>query len=246
MKVNNIMKRIIEFAKQPLIYIVLICVILQFFMYSTVSESIMTPDSHTYAELYQRNIFKGEVDSSRTPVYPYFIKIVKMIGGEENLANNVALAQKILFIGTLILFYYCVCCLTKNKIIIVIITLVFGISPYIVLWNVLILTEALSLFEITLLTLLTLNYLKKPNSIIAGGIRYCYISNDYDKTFIYIFTSYIYIVLDFTLFISKRRKKKSWNRNNVLLNLCRYFIRILYFNENSTWRVFDNSYFIFK
>lgn len=182
MKENNmgIFKKIISFLKEPLIYVIIICIILQFFMYSTVPESIMTPDSHTYAELYQRNIFKGEVDSARTPVYPYFVKLVKLIGGEENLPNNVAMTQKILFIATLIIFYYCVSHVTKNKIIITVLTLIFGTSPFIIMWNVTVLTEALSLFEMTLLILLTLKYLKKPNYILAGSMRNNCINNDYD------------------------------------------------------------------
>lgn len=168
-KENQMKKGIITFLKEPLIYVILICILFQIKIYKSVPEYVMTPDSTTYIQ-YTQNIFEGQVNSSRTPVYPYFIKAIKKIGGEEFLGRNVTMMQKLLFIATLILFYYTLKMVTKNKLVLTFFTLLFGICPYIILWNVTILTEALSLFEMVGLAFITLWYLKRPNPILAGSI----------------------------------------------------------------------------
>ena len=203
MKMNNISKiknRILNFLKQPLIYIVVICILYQIKTYNELPEYKSTDDTLGYINASKQiNIFEGKIDRSRVPVYPYFIKIIRRIGGEERLINNIAMAQKCLFIITLILFYFSINTFTKNKLILSIITLIFGTSPFIIFWNVLVLTEALSIAEMVLLSLLTLKYFKKPNSILAVSMRNSYINYDYDKTSFYLFSSNLCIILDFKM-----------------------------------------------
>lgn len=204
-KKEKIKTKIIGFLKQPLIYILLVSIFFQVKIYNNVYEYNLTIDSYSYGEYFKEDFFKGEVNESRTPVYPYFIKLVKKIGGEENLYRNIVLVQKILFIVTVILFYYCIQFIVDNKIIKSIFTLIFAICPYIVLWNVLILTESISLFEIVLLAFLTLKYLKKPNSFLVVGMRYNITCDDYDKTSVHIYFGNILIVLDSKNNIRQRR-----------------------------------------
>lgn len=167
-KIKTIKDKLIEIIKQPLIYVIIICIFMQIKIYKTVPEYVMTSDSYTYAEEYTENIFKGQVSALRTPVYPYFIKLIAKIGGQENLLRNVAIAQKVLFIVTLILFYFCLKKIINNNIIISsALTIVFGICPFTVLWNVMILTEALSIFESVLLSFVTILYLKEPKKSTA-------------------------------------------------------------------------------
>ena len=185
--------------KKPIIYIVVICVIIQLVIYVTVPKHETTPDSKSYIEFFQNE--KEKTNFSRTPVYPYFIEGIRRIGGEENLLDNVAIVQKMLFIVTLILFYECLKKVTKNEKIIAILTLVFGITPFVNLWNVMILTESISIFEMVLLAFLTLKYLEKPNAIVAGSIRWNNITYDYDKASIYIYITNIYIILDTKIYL---------------------------------------------
>ena len=198
----NFKNKIIEFFKQPLVYIIFICILFQMIIYNTVPKSQSFADTDSYIESSEQiNITKGIVNDIRTPIYPYFIKIIRKIGGDENLFNNIALVQKMLFFITLILFYYSLKLITKNKIILSILTLIFGISPFIILWNVAILTESLAIMEMVILTLLTISYLKKPGNILAGSLRISNINYDYDKTIIYIFITNLFIILDFKIFL---------------------------------------------
>ena len=172
--------RIISFFKQPLIYVLIFCIFIQVQIYKTVPQYVLTNDSTTYTTGYTGSITQGKVDPLRTPVYPSLVKIIKTIGGEENLNSNIVKFQKLLFIISLILFCFCLKQLTKNNVIIALLTIVFGICPSILLWNITILTESVSIFEIVLLSFLTIRYLKKPSSIISGAIRNSVISYDYD------------------------------------------------------------------
>ena len=170
---KDIKEKIINIFKQPLIYVLLFCIFVQVKIYNTVPNYVMTSDSYTYAEKYNTSILRGQVNELRTPVYPYFIKAIGKISGQENLYNSVAMAQKILFIITLILFYFCLKKITKSNIITSVLTIVFGICPFILLWNIMILTEAISIFESILLSFVTILYLEKPKkstAIILGII----------------------------------------------------------------------------
>lgn len=194
-------KKIINFLKQPILYIIIFCVLIQMATYKTIPNYIMTSDSYTYTEEYNSSIFKGEVNALRTPVYPYLAKIIGKIGGQESVYENIVLFQKLLFIVTIILFYNCLKKITKNNIITSILTIVFGICPFITFWNIMILTEALSIFEITLLSWITIKYLSKPNKILATIIRNCDTRYDINKTILYLYTSNIFLVLDFKVFL---------------------------------------------
>lgn len=211
--------KIINFLKQPIIYIMLFCVVAQAFIYKTIPSYVMTPDSNTYTITYRGHIFKGELDYERTPAYPYFTKIVKVIGGEEDWFNNIAIAQKLLFLVTIVLFYYCMRLITKNRILLTIFTVIFGVCPYLILWNVLVLTEAISIFEITLLSYITIKYLKKPSNLLAFSMGIIILFMIMTRpSFIYLLPIYIlFWILKF--FIDKRRKKKSLYRNGIAYNL---------------------------
>ena len=173
-------EKIIGFFKEPMIYIILFCVIIQVLTYKTIPDYIITNDSSTYTIEYNSSLLKGEVNYLRTPVYPYLTKIICKIGGQEMLFNNITLFQKILFVFTLILFYDTVKKITKNRIITSVLTLILGICPFIIFWNIMILTEALAIFETVLLSWVTIKYFEKPNKVLSGIMRNFNISNDND------------------------------------------------------------------
>lgn len=200
-------QKILKILKEPIIYIVLFCIIFQIGMYSKVEKYKLTPDSGTYIN-FDENIFKGEVDEERTPGYPYFIRIVRKIGGEENLARNVATVQKILFIFTIILFYFTIKEITQKKLLHIIFTVIFGICPYIILWNITVLTEALSVFEMVLLVFLTVKYINKKNNIIAIAIALLIFAMIMTRP-IYIYLLPIYILFWVLRFFFNKEEMKS-------------------------------------
>ncbi len=201
--------KIINLFKEHIIFIVIFCILCQVIIYSTVNQYTLAGDSNTYLE-FDENILNGEVDEERTPVYPYFIKIIKLISGQENYIRNVVIVQEILFIITIILFYYSIKQITNNTLILSIFTIIFGICPNIILWNTVILTESLAMLEMALLIFFTLKYIKKSNNILAGLIV--------GLIFIMIMTrpSYIYLLPIYILFWLLRF---IFNKNELKNNL---------------------------
>ncbi len=162
--------KIIRVVKSPIVYILAICIFLQIFIYKEAkNEYVLTPDSHSYYEEYKGgNILKGELDGYRTPVYPEFIKIIKIFSNEENLYRNVVLVQKAMFLLEILLVYFTMIKITKNKIISSLISFIVGVCPYLVLFNTLVLTESLAIFEIVLLIYITVLHICKPKKITAA------------------------------------------------------------------------------
>ena len=179
-KLNNYKEKIVNFLKEPILYILIFCIFMQLLIYMTIPNYVMTTDSYTYTTEYNSSILKGEVDYVRTPVYPYLAKIIEKIAGEEMLFQNIVLFQKILFIFTIVLFYDTLKKITKNKVITSVLTVIFGVCPFIIFWNIMVLTEALAIFEIVLLSWITIKYFEKPNKIYAGMIRNRNSRDDYD------------------------------------------------------------------
>ena len=94
----------------------------------------------------------------------------------------------------------------KNKIIIGIFTLIFGISPFVIMWNVPVLTESLSIFEMTFLALLTIQYLKKPRYILSGSIGILILIMIMTRpSFIYVFPIY-FLFWILRIFFNKKEK----------------------------------------
>ena len=201
--------KIKEIFKQPILYILIICIAVQTAMYTVWEEYGVTNDTPSYIDSYQGNsFFKGHVDENRTPIYPYFIKIVKKMGGEENLKENIVFIQKILFLMSICIFYYALKTITKNKILLTIATLIFGITPALVSWNTMLLTESLSIVETVLLVFFTLQYLKKESKISAIFIHVIILIMVLTRpAFIYLLP--IYFLFWIIRFFTNQQERKS-------------------------------------
>ena len=202
-------ERIITFLKEPILYLIIIMIVIQGVVYSNIPKVGHTGDSQGYIDSYDKgSILQGYINDSRPPVYTYFIKVIKKIGGEENFESNVVLVQKILFIISAILFYYTLKLLVKNKIIVSCLTLIFGISPSIFVWNTFIITEAIVGIEMVFLAFITVKYLKQPSTIMASFMGIVVLTMILTKpALIYLLPIYIlFIILRFILNKEERKK----------------------------------------
>ena len=203
-------EKIVSIIKSPIIYILAIVLLVQINIYKTAPEYLVKPDSCTYYELYEGgNIFKGEFDYFRTPIYPSFIKLIKIFSNNDNdLYRNIAIVQKILFFVGVILVYFSMMKITKNKIISSMVALLVGTLPNLVLFNIVILTEALGIFQIILLIYLIISYIYKPRkltAIITCLLILCMILTR--PGFIYLIPIYI-VFLALRFFMNKKELKE--------------------------------------
>lgn len=137
----------------------LISGIVRLIYYSNVKDTLW-PDSKSYL-FFLINPFKGQIDPERTPVYPYFIKLIRQFG-EATVVHNVVIVQSIISFLAIILFYATIKDHFKNKVVIFLCVLSFGISPSIFNFDKCILTESLSISALVTFVFLINNYLKRP------------------------------------------------------------------------------------
>lgn len=153
-------EKIIKLIKCPIIYVILICLLFEMKLYRIVPQYSFSADSYSYSSMYRGDLSQGKVDALRTPVYPYFIKLIKKIGGEDNLYPNVVKVQKIFFVFALIMLFISMKKITKSNTISSVVTLIVGICPYLIFYNTLILTESLAIFEMIFLIFETVMYIE--------------------------------------------------------------------------------------
>lgn len=209
LKSSKYKEKIINFLKEPILYLIILIIIIQTFIYSSIPNANLQHDSKSYLYNYNKeSIFNGYVDDVRTPFYPYFIKLIKKIGGETNLNSNVAYVQKIMFLISIILMYYTLKKIVKNKIVVSILTVLFGICPTIITWNTFVLTESISMLEISILEFITIKYLKSPSKITAGLMGVVILGMILTRpAFVYLLPIYILFIL-LRWFLNKEERKK--------------------------------------
>lgn len=149
--------------KSPLLWImpIVICIreLYAAFFLSPTGNYYDTP---TYLSAGEK-LLGGQLDSFRTPVYPLFLQLVKFLGGEARLLENVILVQKVISTIAIVLFFYCLCMITKNKAIPVIFTVIFALNFYTFSWDYCMLTESLAISGGILFIYLILKYLHRPS-----------------------------------------------------------------------------------
>ena len=181
-------------------------------------------DTASYTN-YEHNILKGEVDVFRTPVYPLFLKLIRkitgIINGEADYYKVVVAAQVMIsFIGVII-FYFALAKLFKNKWVVFSATLLFGCNPIIIQWDNCILTESLSVFMTVFFLYIMLDYLKNPTkleAILMSLLSFCMVM--LRPTFIYLFAILgVFFVTRFILY-SKDRIKSVCGAISLIVAVC--------------------------
>ena len=151
----------------PLFWIMAVCAFGQLLCYANAPIYELGGDTYSYTTEYDH--------AFRTPVYPYFAKVIGLFSGyePERWFAAIAICQRIVFFVSIALFYKVVKMLTKKQGLVNGITLLYGLSPGLISWNVLPLTESLSIVEMVALLFFTVRYLKshrKLDAILSGII----------------------------------------------------------------------------
>jgi len=122
---------------------------------------IAQPDSDTYLNFAQ-NIFLGQVNAQRTPLYPLFIKLVRFISFSPEGYFPIVIAQEIISLISLVFMYKIIKRYTKSTKLIYIFSFVYSLQPTIWHWNKVILTESLSISLAAIFAWLIIHHLDKP------------------------------------------------------------------------------------
>ena len=153
-------KKIKSLLTKDLLLILIMSGIFRLVYYSCLSITV-TPDTLSYVD-YQTNIFCGQINPFRTPVYPYFIKLIRVLFGQKYLYNNIVIAQCVISFLSIINVYYIAKILFKTRLVIILVSLLFGLMIPFINYDKLIMTESLSISFVILFTCYLINYYKKP------------------------------------------------------------------------------------
>lgn len=156
-KWQNFISKILS---NDLFWLLLFCGIFRYIFYLFFSVTHDYPDSQTYLG-YSANLLLGQVEDYRTPVYPYFIRLIKLFG-TTNLIQNVVFAQSVISFLTIIVFYKTLKNILKKRVVIVIATLIYGILPSTLNFDQCILTESFSISALVVFLYFVVSYLKQP------------------------------------------------------------------------------------
>jgi len=124
---------------------------------------LLQQDSDEYSN-FDKNIFLGQVDVARTPVYPLFIMFVRWISFSSDPYVPVVVAQEIISLISLVFMYKIVRRYTSDAKLIYVLTLVYALQPTIWHWNKCILTESLSISFGVMFAWLLIRHLDKPKT----------------------------------------------------------------------------------
>lgn len=126
---------------------------------------IVYPDSDGYMNYPWYDFFHLNLTSGRTPVYPAFLAVIRLLFGEHSYLNIVPMVQSVISLISLIFLFRLLWILTHNDFLAGIVTTGYGVCPDIIVWDYSILTESLALsFTIIFIYLLVL-FLRNPQFI---------------------------------------------------------------------------------
>lgn len=214
-------------ATHPLLTTVLVSVAFRIWYLSHFSKYVLYYDTKTYTN-FPYNIFLGETDIFRTPGYPYFLKIIHYITGnpQNNIEfyESVSVVQSILSLISIIILYMAGRKLFSNKYILSFACLVYGVAPGVFNWDIITLTETLSLFCTVVLIYIVFSYLAKPSGVkaIILGL-YAFVMIMIRPTFVYLLAVLgVFFVARF-VFNCKERKKALAGILSVAMSVALFF-----------------------
>jgi hypothetical protein len=158
---------LLKIVSSQLFWILIVCFAIRLIYYSTLLNT-QAVDTASYLN-YHANLLKGETDALRTPVYPYFIKLIGCFG-VQNLVDNVITAQVIISFLSIIIFYKIVRAQYKKQAVIFAACLVYGAMLPVVNFDKLILTESLSVTFSLIFIYIIVSYLQKPTDLKAWAL----------------------------------------------------------------------------
>ncbi|HNW90487.1 MAG TPA: glycosyltransferase family 39 protein [Bacteroidales bacterium] len=156
------------------------------------------------------NIFNGNIDLYRTPVYPYIIKFFKCISS-EHFIQYLVLFQQALSFFSIIPFYYISKKILKNKYLVILTVLFYGCYSFIIIQNININPESLCIIGSVLILFLFVRYIEKPTKHTAFLLGlFPFILIMLKPTYVIVMLIFfIFLILRY-LFFRKEKKELCW------------------------------------
>ena len=196
---------------ERLVYIIAILNIIVLYFRLGICEQ---PDTESYMQAWEQSLLQGNLDLLRTPVYPIFLGICKLIAGEYFGCMCVTL-QNIIFLVSIYYFKKMISMVVSSENIALCLMLCYAIFPVTSGWGNILLTESLAVTGIVFFTYHILTYIKYRNvsSIFwsAGLLLFLILLR---PVFVYLIPVSLLLWL---LLIKEHYTKASWGCTAVIL-----------------------------
>ncbi len=147
--------------------ILVVCLVYRIYYFGILHPGMVLYNSDSVSYFVFVDIFRGIVDLYRTPLYPYIIKLFEYIS-KENLVPNLIFFQQIISFLSIIPFYFVSQSIVRNKYLVVIATLFYGMWHPILIQNVHLNPECLCFAGSTLMLFIIVKYLERPKVLTAA------------------------------------------------------------------------------
>ena len=171
------MRRVLDrrCTKKELI-VAIIIIAIRFSFFSMLTLYTLSGDSAEYIEVSSLNILKGNLHARRVPVYCFILDAVKYVcnivtNSEDFYLFVVVIIQMLFSYVSVYLIYDTLKMFITNRNICLGIVLLYGISPSVIGWDKIILTESLALSGTVVFIWLLAKYLKQPNTKIGLSVN---------------------------------------------------------------------------
>jgi hypothetical protein len=198
--------------------VLIICLLYRFFYFGFLHPGMVLYHSDSVAYFAFVDIFRGIVDLYHTPVYPYVIRFFEYVS-KDNLVQNLIFFQQTISFLSIIPFYFVSKNIAKNKYLIVIASLFYGLWHPILIQNVNLSPESLCFAGSTLLLFIFVKYLEKPGKLTAAflGLLPFLLIMLKPTYLILIFLVLFFMVLRFVL-LREERKILYWGLLGLIIS----------------------------
>ena len=170
-------------------------------------------DSNTYINY---SFFQLSGYGLRTPLYPFIIRICKILAGDSHFLFAIACVQILISAIAVFFLYKAIYIATDNRLISNIIVMLYGCSSCILYWDVYIQTESLAISVSVFFLYAIVKYVKYPSfrsgtaailmSLIAAGI----------KPTLAVYSGVCLVLLLLQFFMQKNMRRMIWKLASVL------------------------------
>lgn len=209
---------------KTLIYLSISIILIGIYYYLTLQSNILFNDSLSYIN-YDFKSFLHLVFSGRTPIYPLIIFILKILF-QTDFMKFICITQYILWFISLIYLYKTLYLITNQNKLSFFATILYSLSPAVVSWNNVVLTESIALSGTLIFVYYIVKYIKnnKITDGIIASILALILTFHRPTSIIYV----VFLLIFFTarlIFEKKERKKDS---KCLLTSIVSIFIIIIY------------------
>lgn len=168
MEKNNLFwKKVSKISDYAFLSVILvICFLYRVFYFGYLYPGMVLYNSDSVSYFVFVDIFKCIVDLYRTPLYPYVIKLFEYIS-KDNLVTNLIFFQQVISFLSIIPFYFVSRCIIKNKWLVIIATLFYGMWHPVLIQNVYLNPECLCFVGSTIMLYVLVKYIEKPGKLTA-------------------------------------------------------------------------------